>query len=50
MVRRTNGTRSVAITLPPGSEQCFRYLAEGGRWFDDPDADRHTHEGGVLQV
>jgi hypothetical protein len=50
MLRRTNGTRSVAVSLPPGSVQRFRYLAEGGCWFDDPEADRHTHEGGVLHV
>jgi 1,4-alpha-glucan branching enzyme len=50
LIKRTNGTRSVAIALPPGSVQRFRYLAEGGQWFDDPDADRHTHEGGILHV
>jgi 1,4-alpha-glucan branching enzyme len=50
LVKRTNGTRSVVVSLPTGSVQRFRYLAEGGQWFDDPDADRHTHEGGVLHV
>lgn len=50
LVKRTNGTRSIAITLPPGTVQRFRYLAEGGHWFDDPDADVHTQEGGVLHV
>jgi 1,4-alpha-glucan branching enzyme len=33
--RRTNQTRSVAVTVPAGSTLHFRYLAEGGRWFDD---------------
>jgi 1,4-alpha-glucan branching enzyme len=50
MLRRTNGTWSVAVSLPPGTQQRFRYLAEGGHWFDDPDADLHTHEGGVLHI
>lgn len=50
LVRRTNGTRTIAVALPPGSVQRFRYLAEDGQWFDDPDADQHTHEGGVLHV
>ena len=50
LVKRTNGTRSIAVALPPGTVQRFRYLAEGGHWFDDPDADVHTHEGGVLHV
>jgi hypothetical protein len=33
--RRANRTRSVAVTVPAGSTLHFRYLAEGGRWFDD---------------
>ncbi len=33
--RRANGTRSVAVTVPAGSTLRFRYLAEGGVWFDD---------------
>ena len=36
---RTNGTRSVAVVLPAGTRTCFRYLEDGGRFFDDPDAD-----------
>jgi 1,4-alpha-glucan branching enzyme len=42
--RRANGTRSAAVTVPAGSTLRFRYLAEGGMWFDDatlpgPDGD-----------
>jgi 1,4-alpha-glucan branching enzyme len=33
--RRANGTRSVTVTVPAGSTLRFRYLAEGGVWFDD---------------
>lgn len=36
--RRANGVRSAAITVPAGSTLHFRYLAEGGRWFDDETA------------
>jgi 1,4-alpha-glucan branching enzyme len=50
LVKRTNGTRSVVLTLSPGSTHRFRYLGEGGHWFDDPEADALTHEGGVLHV
>lgn len=50
LVKRANGTRSVAVTLPKDSVHRFRYLAEGGRWFDDPEADRHTADGSVLEV
>ena len=32
---RTNRTRSAAVTVPVGSTLHFRYLAEGGHWFDD---------------
>ena len=33
--RRANRTRSAAVTVPAGSTLHFRYLAEGGIWFDD---------------
>jgi 1,4-alpha-glucan branching enzyme len=50
LVRRANGSRSVAVTLPAGTTQRFRYLAEGGRWFDDADADAVDHEASVLRL
>ena len=36
--KRSNGTRSVTVDVGPGRHR-FRYLAEGGAFFDDPDAD-----------
>lgn len=33
--RRGNGTRSAVAGVPAGSTVRFRYLAEGGLWFDD---------------
>jgi hypothetical protein len=36
--KRSNGTRSVAVTLAEGCH-AFRYLADGGTFFDDEDAD-----------
>ncbi len=36
--RRANGTRSAAVTVPAGATLRFRYLAEGGIWFDDDTA------------
>jgi len=50
LARRTNGTRSVAVTLRPGGVHQFRYLAEGGHWFDDPDVDDRHHDNGVLRL
>jgi len=38
LIRRSNGTRSVTVTVASGQELRFRYLGSGGRWFDDPDA------------
>ena len=40
LVRRSNGTRSVTVTVPAGQELRFRYLGSGGVWFDDPEAIR----------
>ena len=37
--RRSNGTRSVTVDVPAGSLFQFKYLAEGGEWFCDPDTD-----------
>jgi 1,4-alpha-glucan branching enzyme len=50
MVKRANGTRSVVVSLPSGTESRFRYLGEGGRWFDDHDADHVDHQGGLLRA
>ncbi len=33
--RRANRTRSAAVTVQAGTTLHFRYLAEGGVWFDD---------------
>jgi hypothetical protein len=38
LVRRSNGTRSVSVTVLAGQDIAFRYLGSGGVWFDDPDA------------
>jgi 1,4-alpha-glucan branching enzyme len=35
---RSNGTRSVVLTLPAGRRYAFRYLGEGGVWHDDEAA------------
>jgi hypothetical protein len=42
---RANGTRSAAVTLPPGRRFAFRYLAEGGRWHDDDTAEAFEPNG-----
>jgi hypothetical protein len=42
---RSNGTRSAAMVLPAGETFRFRYLAEGGRFFDDEAPDAHEPNG-----
>jgi 1,4-alpha-glucan branching enzyme len=42
---RSNGTRSAAVVLPAGQVYRFRYLAEGGRFFDDDACDGHEPNG-----
>jgi Carbohydrate-binding module 48 (Isoamylase N-terminal domain) len=42
---RSNGTRSVAVTLQAGGRYAFRYLAEGGHWHDDAAADAFEPNG-----
>ncbi len=48
--KRSNGTRSVAVTVPAGQEVHFRYLASGGHWFDDPDVAERSSAGGVIRL
>ena len=42
--KRSNGVRSVAVMLPPGTWARFRYVS-GGRYFDDPDGDGFEPNG-----
>ena len=48
LVRRSNGTRSVKVSVPGGRAFEFRYLAEGGHWFDDPTVDHRSDRNGLV--
>jgi hypothetical protein len=50
LVKRTNGTRSVIVAVPAGTQLHFRYLADGGRWFDDSEADGYDQHGGLVHA
>jgi 1,4-alpha-glucan branching enzyme len=50
LVKRTNGTRSVVVAVPTGTQHRFRYLATHGQWFDDSDADAFDHHGGLIHA
>ena len=48
--RRANGTRSAVVTVPANSTVRFRYLAEGGLWFDDETADGRDPAGAFVRL
>jgi 1,4-alpha-glucan branching enzyme len=48
--RRANGTRSAGVTVPAGSMLRFRYLAEGGVWFDDETAPARWGQDATITV
>jgi 1,4-alpha-glucan branching enzyme len=47
---RKDGMRAVSVTMPAETRICFRYLAQGDHWFDDPDADGHDGTNGYLRT
>ena len=48
---RSNGTKSVTVTLPVSMRFAFRYLDEHGRWLDDDAAAKEpNHFGSVNSV
>jgi hypothetical protein len=50
LVKRSNGTRSAVVSVASGNAYRFRYLGEGGVWFDDDDADERDHHGGLVRA
>ncbi len=48
--RRSNGTRTAVVKVPAGSKLLFRYLAEGGLWFDDETAEQVDPRGALIAV
>ena len=48
--KRTNGTRSTSVTVPPGTRLRFRYLGEDGNWFNDPDVEYREGADDVVVV
>ena len=50
MRKRANGTRSAVVIVPAGATVRFRYLAEGGVWFDDETAPARDGEDASIAV
>ena len=50
--RRSNGTKSVTVTLPVSQRFAFRSLDENGQWLDDDGASEFVDNGvgGVNSV
>lgn len=48
--RRANGTRSATVSVPAGSMLHFRYLGEGGLWFDDESISAPGGHGAAIAV
>jgi 1,4-alpha-glucan branching enzyme len=47
---RANRTRSASVTVPSGSTLRFRYLADGGRWFDDETVSLAEGQDAIIAV
>ncbi|MFI1945128.1 isoamylase early set domain-containing protein [Streptomyces virginiae] len=50
MASRGDGTRAASVALPTNSAYSFRYLAVGGHWFDDEQADSHDGTNSRLHT
>ena len=48
--KRANQTRSAAVTVQAGTTLHFRYLAEGGVWFDDESVPAQEGRGAAITV
>lgn len=48
MAKRKDGRFSATVTLPKGKAYRYRYVLDGDRWTNDPDADRYeTNDHGT---
>ncbi|MGW1892305.1 isoamylase early set domain-containing protein [Streptomyces sp. NPDC002004] len=48
LARRSDGMRAVTVSLPVNRHMGFRYLGEGGNWFDEEGADGHDGRNSLL--
>lgn len=50
LVPGADGQRSTSVTVLAGTTLRFRYLADGGMWFDDESADARDEQGCLVSV
>jgi 1,4-alpha-glucan branching enzyme len=48
--KRANQTRSASVSVPQGSTIRFRYLGEGGVWFDDETVETRAGWDTIITV
>jgi 1,4-alpha-glucan branching enzyme len=48
--KRANGVRTAVVTMPAARTVRFRYLAEGGVWFDDDTAGAGDGQGSLITL
>ena len=48
--KRANQTRSASVTVPVGSTIRFRYLGEGGVWFNDETVANGADDNATITV
>lgn len=48
--KRANQTRSASVSVPAGSTLRFRYLGEGGVWFDDETVDGRADRDATITL
>ncbi len=48
LIKRNNGTRSAAVEVPQGQVVQFKYLADGGHWFNDAETDISDEGNSVI--
>ncbi|MGW0658404.1 hypothetical protein [Streptodolium elevatio] len=46
---RKDGSRAVTVAVPGADRLYFRYLAHGGHWFDEAEADGHDGRHGYVE-
>lgn len=50
LIMRPDGSLSTTVVVAAGTSAHFRYLGEGGVWFDDWDADDYDEQGGIVRA
>ena len=48
LVPRGDGFRAVTVAMPRRTRVGFRYLCEGGHWFDEAGADEYDGRNGYV--